>query len=298
MKRFAIKTIAIGGLLVGVVGCQNPAPSMYQTRAWNGVTYVERGKTALKMDIVAPADMDGPRPAVLLVHGGAWTFGGRHWMRASADFLASMGFVAAAMDYRLTPTGATCPDQVADCLAAIKYLRKNAEIYGIRADRIAIGGDSAGGHLALLAGLSTDESIFKDDSHPGVSTDVCAIVDIYGPTNLLSLYRDVPWLARADIERYVGGTPTAAPQKWKDASPLSHVRKDAPPVLILHGDGDAIVSYKQAEELDRAIRAAGGTCRLIRVRGGTHGWCLFFTENDSLRTLPSLVRFLCDTLER
>lgn len=298
MKRLGLKSLILGGLLTGLVGCQNPAPSMYQTRTWEGVTYVERGKTALKMDIVAPTDMKGLRPAVIMVHGGAWTFGGRHWMRASADFLASMGFVAAAMDYRLTPTGATCPDQVADCLAAIKFLRKNADTYGINPDRIAIGGDSAGGHLALLAGLSTDTSTFKDDSLPGVSTDVCAIVDIYGPTNMLSTYRDAPWITRPDIERYVGGTPTSAPQKWKEASPLSHVRKDAPPVLILHGDGDAIVNYQQAEELDKAIRAAGGTCHLIRVRGGSHGWCLFFTENDSLRTLPSLVRFLCDTLER
>jgi len=297
MKR-SISVLTSGVLLAGIVGCQNPAPSMYQTRAWEGVTYVERGKTALKMDIVAPVGMKGPRPAVIMVHGGAWTFGGRQWMRASADFLASMGFVSAAIDYRLTPTGAKYPDQVRDCLAAVKFLRSHAGDYGINPDRIAIGGDSAGGHLSLLVGLTRDTSIYGDDSYPGVSTDVCAIVDIYGPTDMLSLYKTCPWMVRPDIERFIGGTPATAPDKWREASPMTHVRGDAPPVLILHGDGDAIVNYKQAEDLEKAIRAAGGTCQLIRVRGGTHGWCLFFTDNDSLRTLPSLVRFLCDTLER
>lgn len=297
MKRFVL-FLTIAALVAGAAGCQNPAPSMYQSRSWEGVTYVERGKTALKMDIIAPTDMEGPRPAVVMVHGGAWTFGERKWMRASADFLASMGFVAATIDYRLMPTGATYSDQVRDCLAAIKFLRKNAATYGVNPDRIAIGGDSAGGHLALLAGLTKDTSVYQDDSHPGVSTDVCAIVNIYGPTNMLALYQSAPWMIRPDIERFIGGTPAAAPEKWREASPVSHVRADAPPVLILHGDGDAIVSYSQAVELEQAIHKAGGTCRLIRVRGGTHGWCLYFTENDSLRTLPSLVRFLCDTLER
>jgi len=294
----SISLLSLGVLLAGVIGCQNPAPSMYQTRKWEGVTYVERGKTPLKMDIVAPVGMEGPRPAVILVHGGAWTFGSRQWMRPSADFIAGMGFVGATIDYRLTPSGAKFQDQVRDCLAAVKFLRKNAAEYGVNPDRIAIGGDSAGGHLALLAGLTKDVSVYEEDSCPGVSSDVCAIIDIYGPTNMMALYHEAPWVLRPDMERFIGGTPASAPEQWKQASPLTHVRADAPPVLILHGDGDAIVNYTQAVELEQAIRKAGGTCRLIRIRGGTHGWCLYFTENDSLRTLPSLVRFLCDTLER
>ena len=295
LSGFVLMSCSIFG-----VGCQRPVARLYDTRAWEGVTYVERAGRPLKMDIVAPktdiAAEHRPRPAVLMVHGGSWAIGERRWMRASANFLAGMGFVSATIDYRLSPDGAKYPDPVCDCLAAVKFLRKNAATYGIDPRRIAIGGDSAGGHLALLVGLTKNPSIYGDDSYPGVSSEVAAIVDIYGPTDMVKLHDQCPFIVRPDLHRFMGGDPQVVPARWKEASPISHIRADAPPVLILHGDDDHVVDYRQAVEFDKALRAAGGQCHLVRVTGAEHGWCLFFEDKDSLRTLPALVRFLSETL--
>lgn len=273
--------------------CNRPPAGFYEIKSSENVAYVTRGKQPLYIDVYQPTNVQGPRPAVLLLHGGGWVMGNRTYERDLARFLASMGYVAATAQYRLCNKDVHHPIPVQDALAAVKFLRSHAADYAISPDRIVVGGESAGGHLSLLVGLAPDHSIFKDDSFPGVSSKVSAVIDIYGPTDLVPCYKEGSWVVNWFLDSYLGGSPRKFPDAYAEATPLTYVRSDAPPVLIVHGDQDDMVLYKtHAEKLYKALRDAGAHCQLVRVRGAGHGWGLNFTGNDSMRTLPAITHFL------
>jgi acetyl esterase/lipase len=123
-----------------------------------------------------------------------------------------------------------------------------------------------------------------------------AIVNIYGPTDMAALYRDTLLAVRPCVRRYLGGRPDEQPDRYREASPVSHVRADAPPVLTLHGECDSVVPVSQGQALHDALTAAGAKSTLIRVARGRHAWCDDFAGLDSQRTLPAIIQFLSDTL--
>ncbi len=287
------RLIILCSLALASFACNRPPVGFYDVQSRENIAYVTRGEQKLLMDIYRPTNLQGPRPAVLLLHGGGWTLGNRTMERDLARFLASMGYVGATAQYRLCNKEIHHPAPVQDALAAVKYLRSHAADNDVDPDRIAVGGESAGGHLALLVGLVHDPSIFKDDSYPGVSSTVSAVVDIYGPTDLVPCYQDGSWVVKWFLDSYLGGPPEKFADAYKEATPLNYVSKDAPPVLIVHGDQDGMVDYRRhAEALYKALHEAGARCDLVRVPGAGHGWGLDFTGNTSMRTLPVITQFL------
>lgn len=273
-------------------GCAQPPVGFYQTKSFDGVEFVRRNNTPILMDIFVPKGAPTPRPGVLILHGGGWAIGDRGYNRDMARFIASMGYTAATADYRLWPDGGIFPAPVQDSLAAVKFLRKNAADYGIDPDHIAACGESAGGHLALLLALAKDHSVFEDDSYPGVRSDVQAAIDIYGPTQMTDLYNQGGWMIKKIGAGFLGCPPEECPEKWSAASPITYVRADAPPVLILHGELDHVVPYTQADALATAIRNVGGKCMVAKVEGAEHGWGLKFNDVACQRTLPVMIDFL------
>lgn len=209
-----------------------------------------------------------------------------------AKFLASMGYTAATADYRLCRrSGPHYPIPMQDAMAAVKFIRVHAADYGVDPARIAVGGDSAGAGMALLLGLVKDHSIFKDDSFPGVSSEVAAVINMYGPTDLAALSKLNFYLK--DIGSvYLGGLLKDRPEAYREASPISHVRPDAPPILTVHGDQDLVVPFTQAVALHDAICKAGGRSLLVKIPGAGHNWVPDFNSSASLRALPSIIQFL------
>jgi pectinesterase len=249
------------------------------------------------MDVYVPDPGPVPRAGVLLLHGGGWMYGDRRHMRPLARYLASMGYTAATASYRLCNEAVHHPVPVQDAVAAVKFLRASAGRFDIDPGRIAVGGYSAGGQLALLVGLARDPTIFGDDSYPGVSPRVQAIIDMSGPARLEDIYHSGHWLLQRMGRAYLGGSPEEFPDRYKDASPLNHVRAGAPPVLILHGDRDAVVPWRHAELIRAALDRVGGTCVLARLPGFAHDWCLPLDRGESLRAMPILTQFLACHLD-
>ena len=281
-------------VLIGtaITGCSRPPVGIYQVASQEGVEFVRRDGKPLLIDIYSPVNGPTLRPAVLLFHGGGWSANDRRTERPLARFLASMGYTAATADYRLCkPGGPHFPIPVQDALAAVKFMRSHAAEHGVDPGRIAVSGDSAGGELALLIGLAKDPAFFGDDSYPGVSSEVSAVINHYGPTDLPAMVNLNLLLGRIG-RSYLGGTLKEIPEAYRQASPISYVRRDAPPVLTLHGDKDVIVPFAQAVELHEAILKAGGRSTLVRVPGTGHNWVEHFNSEASLRTLPVLVQFL------
>jgi acetyl esterase/lipase len=206
------------------------------------------------------------------LHGGGWAVGSRRrfsrafatWSPTPFDLLAQAGFVVASVDYRLSGE-AQFPAQLDDVKAAIAWLRERSAEMGLDASRIVTWGESAGGHLAMLAGL-TDGG-------------VCGIVDWYGPMNLLSLGAQHgpdsdkrPDDAGSWESSLVGAPLQERPDRTRAASPISYVHAGAPPIQIHHGTADTLVPFPQSVEFVAALRAAGGDAEFVEVPGADHFW--------------------------
>jgi acetyl esterase/lipase len=183
------------------------------------------------------------------LHGGGWRRGSRRTTIPASlcSTLASRGFVVAAVDYRLSGE-ARFPAQLDDVRAAVAWLRSEVDC-----SRMYLWGESAGAHLALLAALD--------------GGDVNGVVAWYPPTDLVGLSGDV-----TRETSLLGVSPRDNPSFARQASPLSFVRADAPPILLMHGDADDMVPPDQSVRLASALRAAGAPVELELVPGARHMW--------------------------
>lgn len=243
------------------------------------ITYSTVGDVELQLDIAYPKDGKGPFPTIVCIHGGAWAGGSRKDFRSIIEKAAKRGYLGASVSYRLMQIDPTTkaakypfPVQIQDCKCAVRYLRSVADKYHIDKDRIGVMGGSAGGHLALLVGMSPTEKSLDDESRgPKEPSSVKAVVNIFGPTELVAEYNDVP-AVRDLLIGFCKGAPEAAADMYKFASPLTYVSKDAPPILTLHGDADPIVPVNQAKMLDEALKKVGAPHELKIFPGAPHGF--------------------------
>jgi acetyl esterase/lipase len=251
----------------------------------------------LSLDIYVPpgdrrADGSGPRrPAILAIHGGSWIGGSKRLFRTSpwnrhptAVRLAESGHLVIAADYRLAGPGAPgWPAALDDLREAVRWTRRHARELGVDPGRIAALGPSAGGHLAALLGTAVADE----------ESRVQAVVDFYGPSDLerLPLAR-VRRLSHEPVRVFLGDDPTGSSAKARDASPTNHIRRDAAPMLLIHGTNDRWVPIEQLAELATVLEAARVRHQLIRVDGARHGFDARVQEPRDRDLLPEIFAFL------
>ncbi len=225
------------------------------------------------LDLFLPKDEGTKwRPAVIVIHGGAWRSGDKRQLRMLAETFARRGYVAASINYRLAPKW-SYPAQLDDCQRAVRWLRKKAKEFRIDPNHFGAAGASAGGHLSLL--LGTRET--RDESDPelkGISSKVQCVLSIFGPTDFtneryIQASRN-PVLGKALIE-FVGKPYDEAPDLWKEISPLHHLSPDDAPTFIIHGDQDPLVPLAQSEKFAEVCKKLGIPVRLVVIKGMGHG---------------------------
>ncbi len=230
------------------------------------VLYSRAGGEELRMDIYSPSgSASAMRPAVLVIHGGAWMSGRRQDMAHSAQALADQGFVAATTSYRLAPKS-KWPAMLDDVQTAVRFLRKNAAKYGIDQNRIGSAGASAGGHLALMLGFR-DLRDAKPLEYLGESSRVSAVFNIFGPTDMR---RDFPTSLDVLYTAVLGKPRAQASEEIADASPVRHIDKGDAPVFTIHGKADPLVPFVQAQWLDENLKKAGIVHELHLIEGMGH----------------------------
>jgi len=245
---------------------------------------------ALLLDLYLPEGVAAP-PLVVWIHGGAWMRGSKD--SPPSEFVEA-GFATASVEFRQS-VEARFPAQIHDIKAAIRFLRASAAKYGYRTDRIAISGSSSGGHLAALVGVSNGVAALegKIGDHPGQSSAVQAILDYYGPTNFMTiLAQSTPHglsVRVPALERLIGGRPEAVSELARLASPVEHVDRGDPPLLMFHGDQDPQVPINQSHELEGAYQRAGLPVTFFVVHGAEHGGPEFF-EPEPLKQALSFLR--------
>lgn len=246
------------------------------------LTFRDTASRPLKLDLYRPTT-DGPHPFLVWAHGGGWV-GGDKRQRPMFPAMAEAGIAVADVQYRLAQER-QYPAAVRDVAAAVKWLRDSASEYGIDADRGALGGYSAGAHLAALVGLAPGHESFQPtDLLPEVPVAVDAIVGYSGPY----LFTEPGAGDNPLVAGFFGSD--AAQETLREGSPAVHVDRNDPPAFLVHGTEDSVVPYRSTTELATRMRQAGLTADVVTGDGVGHG----MINNPSWReeTLPAQLEFL------
>jgi acetyl esterase/lipase len=199
------------------------------------------------------------RPAIVFVHGGGFKAGNRKQFLRHAAYLAfKYNIFSIAISYRFSQE-AIFPAALQDTKCAVRWLRSVAEEYNIDAQRIAIAGGSAGGHLSAMTAATRGVPEYEGNGgNQEFSSHVsCAVLlnAVYVFTNIDSENK----IALDAIELFLGGTVKEMPQRYIEASPLYRIDKNTAPMLLLHGNMDVGVPYQTAVEAYNKLSALGGS---------------------------------------
>jgi acetyl esterase/lipase len=262
-------------------------------RSWRDVVFAPfRGFRPLMLYVSVPRSLSPP-PLVIFIHGGGWQLG--HPMVTNPIYrrldpigkLLRAGFAVARISYRFSGEG-PFPRPLHDCKAAVRFLRNRAALFGVDPKRFAAMGDSAGGHLAALVGLTADrEDLEGEVGDTTGSSAVQAVIDWFGPAELLTMSRQalpdaMRGMDQADSpeSRLIGGPLQERRQAAIAASPITYVSKSAPPFNIQHGSHDRLVPVGQSRALHRALLDAGAASTLKIIEGADH--CFWGVEDDGI----------------
>jgi acetyl esterase/lipase len=248
------------------------------------LTYASDAAGERRLDLYLPANAARNLPLVVLVHGGAWRVGRRSELPALARYLASRGIAVIAPDYRLAPAH-RFPAARDDILAAMDFVRARADSLGIDSDRVAFIGRSAGAQVAVAAAIARAH----DPSIRGA-------VSLYGPLDLHWGYANPGNRrvidGRAVVRDYLGGAPNEVPAVYDAASPVALVDTRTPPVLLLHGARDDLVSPEHSERFVARMDWADRPHFLIRMPWATHGCDAILRGPCGQVTVFAVERFL------
>lgn len=276
-----------------------PKPTLVEN-----VIYGHAGGVDLKLDMIIPVSSSEPAPVMVYFHGGGWQAGSKRDGRNWCGFFANQGYLGVSVGYRFRPEF-PWPAQVEDAKASIRYLRAHAKELNIDPNRIVAMGDSAGGYLALMLGVTgPEDGLEGDGGNPGVSSRVQAVVSYYGGGDFTNMK---PWPADPELDAlmmaYYKKTtaevvdimfPNKDPKDpiYTKMSVRTYVSKGDAPVLLFQGDADKIVNPEQAYKLDQVLTAAQVPHELVIVKGGGHGFTREQYAQTAIQTMVFLGKYL------
>jgi acetyl esterase/lipase len=244
----------------------------------------------LKMDILIPEPVR-KRTIVVYVPGGGFVVAAKESALNLRTYVAEAGFAVASVEYRTTRDGANYRDGIEDIKAAIRYLRANAGQYGIDASTAAVWGESAGGYLAAMVGVTNDNSSFVAGANLNQSSDVQGVIDDFGASDISKIAADFDagtqraMYSNEGIINYIGkasGANTLDPGiATTAANPIKYIHPNAPPFLIFHGNQDRMISPSQTLIMNDALVTAGVRSNRYVVDGAAHGDLTFMGDAQS-----------------
>lgn len=235
-------------------------PEGYQKKI--DLIYKEVNDWQGRLDLYFPQDTTSKHPMVINIHGGGWNHGKKESQRGFGSFF-SRHFVVANVEYRLENQG-KAPAAIEDVRCALIYLLNQASKYGIDESKVIVMGASAGGHLALMAGLLNNDRSFDNDYVYKGNVQILAVVDKYGVVDL------VPIRHKGSVKKWLG-TQVNNLEFVRSVSPMTYVNHTSPAVFIVHGKKDPIVPYAQSKQLYEKLQGAGVQSELVAIENGLHG---------------------------
>ena len=255
--------VALTALLAALGFGQGPVKETYD------IVYTTASGFPQRLDLFQPLFSSRNRPGIVMVHGGGWSGGNKSAYTALGRYYATLGYVCASINYRLAPTH-VWPAQIDDTQAAVRWMRKNSRAIGLNPQRIGAVGGSAGGHLVLFLG-ETDTLNDFDPALSGYSSRVQAVVDYFGPTDLMNPQEWAPniWTL---IQNLVGQFWFPGSPAYQAASPLYFVSPDDAPTVVFHGTADGTVPISQSQRIVAAMQASQVPVTYYEFPGQGHGF--------------------------
>jgi acetyl esterase/lipase len=287
-------------------GPQQAAPGV-TINEQRDVEFASPGGHSLRLDVYQPQRLsnneqpahdqaDSLLPAVIVLHGGAWSRGVKSDFVEYDRWLAAGGRVVFDAEYRLADSTQRFPAQLEDVNRAIVWVKRHAAQYHVDPARIALLGRSAGGQLALLAAYTAGDPSYQSAADVTQDTRVRAVISFYGPTDLAWDYAHP---GRPDVidtphtlENFLGGSPATTPQAYAAASPIEHVNAKSPPTLFLHGGHDQLVLAANVERIMPKLAAAHVPYVYIYLPWANHGCDYNFNGWSSQIIQAKLSQFL------
>jgi len=261
-----------------------------QVEVIRDIEYAEVDGISLKLDLYQPVDGEGDLPLIIWTHGGAFSGGDKSDISSICQRLAAVGFSVASVNFRLSGQ-AIWPAQIHDTKAAVRWLRANATDYDIDPDRIGVIGSSSGGHLAAVLGTTAgvEEIDGTVGDYDNVSTQLQAVVDMFGPVDFVSLSSDCAGTCVLDHDgsespesRYLGCTLSECLEKAALASATPYIDSTDPPFLIIHGDEDTTIPMAQSVNFAADLTQAGVEAEFIEATGFGHGRSMFWDYSGQI----------------
>ncbi len=236
----------------------------------------------LRLNAYQPLSV-GKYPTIIIIYGGAWQGGSPDNDEMFSRYMAAQGYTVVTLDYRHAPQY-HYPAQIEDVKTAIAYIQKHADELEVDVTRIALMGRSAGAHLAMLAA-------YQPDAPP-----VRAVVNYYGPVDLVEGYNDLPVPdpinTRFVLRTFLGGTPDELPDLYRQASPITYVRRSLPPTLLVYGDRDHLVQAKFGQTLYRQLQQTNNFALWLNIPWAEHAFDTVFNGVSNQLALYYTERFL------
>lgn len=280
-----------------------------------GLVYYRAGNLDLKVDVITPGPETVVRPTVVTIHGGGWVHYTKDNMIFSVLPYLVRGMDVVNVDYRQA-NQARAPAAVEDCRCALQWVFKHAKEYGFDTQRVVVAGGSAGGHLALMTGMLDEKAGFDDACAFTVGQQpvrVAAIVDFFGVTDIaeylsspdqklvavewpagvpkhMATVSDISLEVRHGVFEWFAGVPNRM-ELAQRVSPLTYVRPNLPPIIMVHGTADNGVPYEQSVRLHNALDKAGVPNELVTIPNGGHG---AYPDSEKLRAQAEVLKFLED----
>lgn len=239
----------------------------------------------MQMDILQPKTQQ-KKPAIVFVTGGGFINANKDNGLQLRMHLAEHGYVVGSINYRVAPT-AQFPAPLEDVKAAIRYLKANADRFGIDPARVGIVGGSAGGYLTAMAGTTSGTKTFDKGENLQVTSDVKAAVDLYGLSDLTQIGADYSedvqarhrsagatealWVNGSAVFGGRDGGILADKEAAEAANPIHYISRTSAPMLLMHGTADTVVSPSQTDLLFQALQQKGIPSERYLVKGAAHG---------------------------
>ncbi len=268
------------------------------------VPFTRVGGKTLRLDVTVPtAPVPGGgalRPALMQIHGGGWVIGDKREQGLPLlGHMAAQGWVGFNVNYRLSP-GVAFPEHLIDLKRGLAWIREHAAEFGVDPDFICVTGGSAGGHLTALMALTQKDARYQP-GFESADTSVAAAVPFYGiydftPGGVFGADPDIfrKFLEPVVMKAFVDDEP----EKFRDASPVHHLRADAPPFLVIHGDHDTLAPVEDARTFVERLRAVSRQPVLYaEMQGAQHAFEVFPSAR-SARVIEGVERFLSTLWER